>query len=49
MAVAFDFGMYSMTNVQSLTITLVDPLLAAIHMGIGGAIIGLMLGRGGAG
>ena len=43
---AFDFGVYSMTNVQSLTITLVDPILVAIQMGIGGAVIGMMLGQG---
>ena len=46
MAVAFDFGVYSMTNVQSLTITLVDPILVTIQTGIGGAVIGMTLGRG---
>ena len=44
---AIDFGFYSMTNIQNLTLTLVDPFLGAVHSGIGGAVIGLMLGRGG--
>ena len=36
MAIATDFGVYSMTNVQNLTVTLVDPLLTGIYMGLGG-------------
>jgi hypothetical protein len=43
---AWDFGIYSMTNLQTLTLTLVDPILSAVYMGLGGAAIGLMLGRG---
>ena len=43
---AWDFGIYSMTNLQTLTLTLVDPILSAIYMGLAGAAIGLMLGRG---
>jgi|TARA_B100000315_G_scaffold233813_1_gene247270 hypothetical protein len=46
LAVGIDFGMYSMTNIQNLTITVVDPPLAEIYFGIGGAVIGLMLGKG---
>jgi len=44
-AMAVDFGFYSMTNIQTLTVTLVDPIVAVVHMGIGGAVIGVMLGR----
>ena len=43
---AVDFGMYSMTNVPHLTATLVDPIFGAIYMGIGGAVVGMMLGGG---
>jgi hypothetical protein len=46
LAIGIDFGMYSMTNIQNMTITLADPPLAAIYFGIGGAVIGVMLGRG---
>ncbi len=47
MAVSVDFGQYSMTNLMNLTVTLVDPIVGAIHAGIGGAVIGMMLGKGG--
>lgn len=46
MGFAIDFGFYSMTNIHNLTITLVNPGGGAIHSGIGGAVIGMMLGRG---
>lgn len=46
MAISFDFGQYALTNVSNLTLTLVDPLVAAVQTGIGGAVIGMMLGRG---
>ncbi|MEE8131350.1 MAG: hypothetical protein V3T48_13735 [Vicinamibacterales bacterium] len=45
-AMAVDFGMYSMSNVPNLTATLVDPIFVAVYMGIGGAVVGMMLGRG---
>ena len=46
MGFAIELGFYSMTNLHNLTITLVDPFIGAIYFGIGGAVIGLMLGRG---
>jgi len=46
MAFSIDLGIYSMMNIQTLTLTLVDPFVAAINTGIGGAAIGMMLGRG---
>lgn len=46
LGLAIDFGFYSMTNIQNLTITLVNPGGGAIHSEIGGAVIGMMLGRG---
>jgi hypothetical protein len=47
MGAAFDFGQYSMTNLMTLTGALVDPIFGAIHSGIGGAVVGMMLGKGG--
>ncbi len=44
-AIAANFGTYSMTNVQTLTVTLVDPILTAGYMAIGGAVIGIVIGR----
>ena len=45
--ISFNFGQYSFTNLSTLTLTLVDPIIGAIHSGIGGAVIGMMLGKGG--
>jgi len=47
MSLSFDFGIYSMMNTQNLTVTLVDPIVGTLHAGLGGAVIGMMLGRGG--
>jgi len=44
-SISFDFGQYAMSNLMTMTGTLVDPIVGAIHTGIGGAVIGLMLGR----
>jgi hypothetical protein len=38
-----DFLQYSFTNLSTLTLTIVDPLLEAVHAGIGGAIIAPVL------
>ena len=45
----FDLSMYSMANLANMTATLVDPLVALVHVAIGGAVIGWVLGRGRAG
>lgn len=47
MSASFGFGQYSMTNLMTLTAVLVDPFVAALHAGIGGAVVGMMLGKGG--
>src|SRR5262245_1102836 len=40
-----DFTLYGVENVSNLTRTIVDPLLEIIHGGIGGAVIGLVVGK----
>ena len=44
-AISVNFGNYSMTNVQNLTITLIDPIVFAGYMAVGGAVIGIVIGR----
>ena len=44
-AAAMDFLMYGTTNMSNLTATLVDPLVALVFVGIGGAIIAPIVGR----
>ena len=44
--ISLDFGLYSMTNLHTLHLTLVDPIITAIYMGLAGAVIGMLLGRG---
>ena len=39
-----DFILYGITNIANLTRTVVDPLLEAVHGGIGGAAIAGVLG-----
>jgi hypothetical protein len=40
-----DFILYGVQNVSNLTRTVVDPLLEIIHGGIGGAVVGLVVGK----
>lgn len=40
-----DFILYGVQDVSNLTRTIVDPLLEVIHGGVGGAVIGLVVGR----
>jgi len=40
-----DFVFYGISNISNLTLTVVDPLVELVHGGIGGAAIGLVLGR----
>ncbi len=42
---AIDFIMYGTTNISNLTATIVDPLVAFVHSGIGGAVIAVVAGR----
>lgn len=42
---AVDFTLYGILNVSNLTRTIVDPFLELIHGGIGGAVIGLVIGK----
>jgi hypothetical protein len=42
---AVDFTLFGLQNVANLTRTIVDPLLEIVHGGVGGAVIGLMLGK----
>ena len=42
-----DFIRYGVTNISSLTATIVDPLLEIVRSGIGGAVIAALLGRNG--
>ncbi len=46
MALFIDFTMYGTTHINNLTVTILDPIVAAIHMGVAGAVVGAMLGRG---
>jgi hypothetical protein len=43
--VTADFISYGTTNLSNLTLTMVDPLAAVVHAGIGGAVIGLVVAK----
>lgn len=38
-----DLTMFGVTNISNITATLVDPILVAIQLGLGGAVVGLVL------
>lgn len=38
-----DFTLFAITNMNNLTITMVDPLVELVHGGIAGAVIGAVL------
>jgi hypothetical protein len=42
---AYDLIMYGTANIMNLTAALVDPLIAAVMMGVAGGVIGWVLGR----
>ena len=42
-----DFTLYAATNMNNLTVTLVDPVLELVHGGIGGAVIAAVLRKSG--
>jgi hypothetical protein len=44
-ALFVDFVLYGTTNIYNLTAVIVDPLAEAVHGGIGGAVIGLLLAK----
>ncbi len=45
-SLAFDLTMFGTTNAYNLTATLVDPIIGAVRIAIGGGVIAMMLGRG---
>ena len=45
-ALSVDFTFYGTTNSLNLTATLVDPIVFMIQLGITGAVVGALLGRG---
>jgi hypothetical protein len=38
-----DFTLYGITNMNNLTITIVDPFVELVHAGIAGAVLGALL------
>lgn len=42
---SIDLTMFGVTNISNLTATLVDPILAMIQMGVGGAVVGAVIGE----
>jgi uncharacterized membrane protein len=45
-AASYSLGQLGMTNLNTLTLAIADPIAGAIHSGIGGAVIGMLLGKG---
>lgn len=45
-ALSFDFAQFAWTNLITLTLAVVDPIVGAGHAGIAGAVMGMMMGRG---
>ncbi len=45
MGLGFDLTMYGVTNMSNLTATLADPLVLAVQMACGGAVVGTVLGQ----
>ena len=43
-----DFVFYGISNINNLTVTIVDPLVEIVHGGIAGAVIAAVRGGGGA-
>lgn len=44
-SLGYGLTMYGTANVANLTVTLVDPLVAAVIFGAAGAVIGMILGK----
>jgi len=42
---AYNLSMYGTMNISNLTISLIDPFVSGIMMGITGGVVGWMLGR----
>lgn len=40
-----DLTMFGVTNLSNLTATLVDPILVLVQLGVGGAVVGLVLDK----
>jgi len=48
MAASYDLSQYGTTNLWSLKLTLVDPLITMVLVGAAGAVVGMVLARGSA-
>jgi uncharacterized membrane protein len=46
MAASYDLSQYGTSNLWSLRLTLIDPFISMIMVGIAGAVTGAVLGRG---
>ena len=44
MAASYDFSQYGSTNLWSLKLTLLEPLITMIMIGVAGAVVGTVLG-----
>src|SRR5262245_8219257 len=44
MAASYDFSQYGTTNLWTLRLTLAEPLITMVMIGIAGAVVGLVLG-----
>ena len=44
-ALMFNFIMYGVTNISNLTAAMVDPVISLVRVGIGGAVIAMVLGK----
>jgi len=44
--IAIAFDLYAVTNWSNITVAFVEPLVTAVRMGLGGAVIGWSLGLG---
>ena len=43
---SFHLGQYAWTNLDTLTVAGVDSVVSAVHSGIAGAVMGILLGKG---
>ncbi|MHC4404825.1 MAG: hypothetical protein ACYTG0_34685 [Planctomycetota bacterium] len=46
MAASYGFSQYGTTNLWTLNLTLIEPLISMVLVGAAGAVVGAVLGRG---